>query len=127
MEKQAPNQYSTLLECVTALEEQGYTDALKMTEATFHHDTTPLDPADFQVDNYHRFEGPTDPADMSVVYAVSSEKHGIKGLLIGSYGSNPSAIVQKMLRDVNVTHFPWIKGATRPVEAIRPGSNAKVS
>ena len=123
----APNQYSTLLECVTALEAQGYVDALSMSDTVFTNGSRSLDPAEFQVDSYHRFEGPTDPADMSVVYAVSSDNLGIKGLLIGSYGSDPSVMLQKMLRDVNVTHFPWLKGSTRPVEAIRAGTSSKIS
>lgn len=127
MEKNAPNQFSTLLECVNALEAQGYVDPLTMSATAFNSGSRSLDPADFRVDSYHRFEGPTDPADMSVVYAVSSASLGIKGLLIGSYGSDPSVMLQKMLRDVNVTHFPWLQGSTRPVQAIRAGASTKIS
>lgn len=126
MEKQAPNQFSTLLECVTALEEQGYTDVFSLSEATLDHGCESLDPSDFQVDSYHRFEGPTDPADMSVVYAVSSKKHGLKGLVIGAYGSDTGDMVRKLMCDVDVTHFPWLHGLTRPVEPIRAGSSGKV-
>lgn len=126
MEKNIPNQYSTLLECVVALKKLGYTDPLSMTEATFRNGNKSLDPAEFTVDSYHRFEGQTDPADMSVVYAVSSGSLGLKGLLIGAYGSEPSGMAQKLLRDVKITHFPWLKGDTRPVEAIDPGSSVKV-
>lgn len=126
MEEQAPNQFSTLLECVKALEAQGYTDILSMRNATLNHGCRSLDPGDFRVDSYHRFEGPSDPADMGVVYAVSSEKHGLKGLVIGAYGSDTGDLVQKLLCDVQVTHYPWLHGLTRPVQSIPPGSNVKI-
>lgn len=126
MEKQAPNQFSTLLECVKALEEQGYTDEFTLNEAELCHGSRSLDPAEFQVDSYHRFEGPTDPADMSVVYAVSSGSLGMKGLIIGAYGSETDDLVRKLMRHLDITHQPWLQGDTQPVEPIRAGASGKV-
>ena len=82
----------TLAEAVNDLRARGYADELELTEHDgFHHRKAPLTPEDFRIDEYHRFEGPSDPADMSIVYAISSDKLGLKGLLV-NWKSTISAI-----------------------------------
>jgi len=82
------NRFRTLADAVNTLQRAGYTDELLLNEHGLQKGGKPLDPADFRIDSFHRFEGPSDPADMSIVYAVSSERLGIKGLLIGAYGAS---------------------------------------
>jgi hypothetical protein len=45
-----------------------------------------LAPKEFEVDPYDRFEGPTNPADESVLYAISRAKFNLKGTLVNGYG-----------------------------------------
>ncbi len=44
-----------------------------------------LSPEDFEVVEVYRFEGMTDPADSSVLYAIESTD-GLKGMLVNAYG-----------------------------------------
>ena len=53
---------------------------------------------EFKVDNYYRFEGPSDPGDQSIVYAISSDVHDIKGVLVNAYGIYSEPITDKMLK-----------------------------
>jgi len=71
-----------------------------------------LDPSSFTIDPFHRFEGPSDPADMSIVYAISSDQLGMKGLIVGAYGPEAEAHIQKMVRPLKAHHNV---GSTQPV------------
>lgn len=41
---------------------------------------------DFIADYVFRFEGQTDPADQHIIYAISSHKHHIKGIVHSAFG-----------------------------------------
>jgi len=57
-------------------------------------------PEDFVVDKHYRFEGTTDPADEAIVYAISSEKHHIKGVLINGYGPSSAPLTDKLIASI---------------------------
>ena len=119
------NRYETLSEAVEDLKRLGYTDELELSEDRFCHHQAPLQPEDFKIDEFHRFEGPSDPADMSIVYAVSSEKLGLKGLLINAFGTYASGVVQRMVSALEPhAHQPG-EGGVRPVQPAKPGENVK--
>ncbi len=90
--KGVPYSYITLSEAVNDLAKRGYTtDFLLQSEKDClicHNNTMELSPEDFVIDEVHRFEGMTDPADESIVYAISSEKYGVKGIVINSFGAD---------------------------------------
>lgn len=97
--------YSTLLEAVNGLQARGYADDLVLAERHLVCDARSLnlDPADFHIDEFHRFEGNSDPEDQSIVYAISSDKHGLKGILVNAYGPDASAMTQEMVQKL-ATH-----------------------
>ena len=72
----ADNQYATLSGAVDDLKKKGYTDELTLTEEGLFNNAHPLEPSQFTIESFHRFEGPSDPADMSIVYAIRSERTG---------------------------------------------------
>ncbi len=91
--------YSTLSEAVNDLQKRGYTDDLS-------HDGSylictarglSLDPAEFEIDEFHRFEGNSDPEDQSIVYAISSTKHAVRGILVNAFGPDASALTQALV------------------------------
>jgi len=90
--RNATYSYGTLSEAVNDLQKRGYiTDFLISEEEDCflcQQGTLQLSPEEFCIDEVYRFEGMTDPGDESIVYAVSSEAHGIKGLIINSYGAD---------------------------------------
>lgn len=116
------NRYTTLTQAVEALKERGYTDELELSDDAFCHHKAPLSPEDFTIDEYHRFEGPSDPADMSIVYAISSEKLGLKGLLVNAFGTYASTVVQRMVHHLDA--HPEERHV-QPVQAAPPGGNVK--
>ncbi len=91
--------YETVTDALTDLEKRGYTLNFNLQHDHLHcaeHELA-LYPADFQIDEVHRFEGNTDPADEAVVYAISSEKHAAKGVLVDGYGASSGAVAVEIL------------------------------
>jgi hypothetical protein len=117
------NQYATLAEAMADLKKQGYTDELTLTEHGLSNSAGPLDPSKFTIDSFHRFEGPSDPADMSIVYAVSSEELGIKGLLVGDYGANAQGFIHRMVKKLPAHEH---EGHVQPVQPVPFGASVKV-
>jgi|SRR5690554_1154283 hypothetical protein len=84
--------YDTLSEAVNDLIRRGYTvDFLKMKEnnnLVWQGKDLELSPEEFVIDELYRFEGMTDPGDESIVFAISSPVHALKGIVINSYGAD---------------------------------------
>ena len=57
---------------------------------------------EFEVDEYFRFDNDSDPADQSILYAISSEKYNLKGVLINSYGIYSEKITDEMVDKLNM-------------------------
>lgn len=96
--------YDTVSEAVNDLKSLGYTkDFSMMSEPDClicHNTSVALSPEDFEIDNYYRFEGNSDPGDAMIVYAISSTCSDIKGIVVNGYGmytdNLSSAIVNKL-------------------------------
>lgn len=97
-------QPDTITETIAALRSEGYTedfnlrqDCLECSNGQFRifHD-------EFKVDDFYRFEGMSDPADNSILYAISSDKYGLKGILINAYGIYSEPIVDEMLEKLKI-------------------------
>ena len=43
------------------------------------------------------FEGQTDPADEAILYAISSDNHAIKGMLVSGYGIYTEGVTDELL------------------------------
>jgi len=56
-----------------------------------------LNPAQFEILQHHRFEGNSDPADSSVVYAVASSDGSLKGVLVSAYGMYADTASEEMI------------------------------
>ncbi len=117
------NQYSTMTAAVNDLQAQGYTDELTLTEDGLFNNATPLNPKEFCIDSFHRFEGPSDPADMAIIYAISSKRMGLKGLLIGEYGANAQDFIHQMVQPLQVHAPEKTPDGVQPAKP--PGSDAK--
>lgn len=96
--------FDTVSEATAELKKMGYTlDFSIMTEeeCLFCHITkTALSPDDFEIDDFYRFEGESDPGDSMIVYAISSKNKILKGIVVNGYGiysdNANSAIVKKL-------------------------------
>lgn len=80
--------YDTLSEATKDLKKRGYTRDFYLTHDQIECkelDTT-YAPSEFSVEEYYRFEGTSNPGDMSVVYAIKSND-GEKGILVDAFGT----------------------------------------
>ncbi len=91
--------YDTLSQAVNDLQQRGYTDDLTLQDECLvcSGKHTSLHPDEFQIDEFHRFEGASDPGDSSIVYAVSSDQHDVKGILVNAFGADASRLTQRMV------------------------------
>lgn len=90
----------TLSQQIKELQEKGFTANFDTLEDSLVNlkDKTEVDMNDFEVDEYYRFEGMTNPSDASILYAIHT-KDGTKGTLVESYGASSSvskAIAKKL-------------------------------
>ncbi len=111
----AKHSYGTLSTCVNDLQKRGYDTDLEINERGLYSRVreTPLDPEKFTIDEFYRFEGTSDPADMSIVYAISSEELGIKGIVVNAFGTYASGVVDRMVSRLDV-HAMIPKDRTQP-------------
>lgn len=99
--------YETLSEAVDDLVKRGYnTDFLINDEKeciVCGSKNIELSPDDFEIDEVYRFEGMSDPEDSSIVFAISSKKNEIKGVVVNSFGADfsyrSSKLVEHLLRN----------------------------
>ncbi len=92
--------YDTLVEALNDLNKRGYTYDFNLKENCLYCQS--LDQTftskDFDVVEHYRFEGASDPGDLSEVYAIETG-NGIKGVLTDGYGISSSLsaeMVQKL-------------------------------
>lgn len=91
--------YDTLSKAVDGLKEKGFTEELTLEPDGIQvkEKDLKISPKEFEVKNTFRFEGMTNPGDSSVVYAITSEQHDVKGLLIEAYGTYADPLTSEML------------------------------
>ncbi len=80
--------YGTLSETINGLKKEDYTHDfnIKTDYIVCSQTNVKLSPDDFEIDKVYRFEGASNPDDQSILYAISSPKFGVKGVLINGYG-----------------------------------------
>lgn len=81
------NQYDTLAQATKALRDRGYASEFHFTNEGLinKENNRSYDEHNLEIVEYHRFEGISNPSDMSVIYALESED-GCKGVIISPYG-----------------------------------------
>jgi hypothetical protein len=98
--------YDTLLDALNDLKQRGYTidfnlafDHVKCNETGVC-----LLPSQFEITEYYRFEGISDPEDSSVIFAIESKDGTMKGILVSAYGVYSDALSAEMLQKLMVHH-----------------------
>ncbi len=109
--------YETLVDATNDLMKRGYTANLSMEGDTIDDKAQNIHMTadDFEIDEFYRFEGASNPADMSIVYAVSSPKYNLKGIIVNAYGTyadDSSSAIQAKLHHYQVSDN--LHGKDRP-------------
>lgn len=91
--------YDTLVEAINALRKQGYTEDFNLQENCLEciSGKQQLAPNEFEIDKFFRFEGESNPDDSSILYAISSDEHDLKGVLVNSYSIYSDNLSDEML------------------------------
>ena len=94
------NPMTTVSEVLNILKERGYTVDFNLRGSYLECGGNPLKifPGEFMIDKHYRFEGPSDPSDEAIVYAISSPKYDIKGVLVNGYGISSDNITAEMIK-----------------------------
>ena len=99
----------TLAACINKLVLDGFTEDYKVTEEgelTSLKDNSTYSPNQVHVVNFFRFEGASDPADNSILYAIETDD-GKKGTLTDAYGPYADLHVTKFFKQVeNIAKKP---------------------
>ncbi|MEQ8909771.1 MAG: phosphoribosylpyrophosphate synthetase [Vicingaceae bacterium] len=95
------NSYDTLSEATKSLRERGFKEEVEILNSEhIKLGNQKLGADDVKIEEFHRFEGMTNPGDMSIVYAVSTASGNHKGLLINSFGAKASADVNDFIKNI---------------------------
>jgi hypothetical protein len=95
----------TLASCLNKLTLAGYTEDFKAGERgllSLQHEKI-YEPSQIQINDFYRFEGASDPADNSILYAIETDD-GIKGTLVDAYGPYADSKVVAFMEEVEQLH-----------------------
>jgi hypothetical protein len=95
----------TLVEVHTKLLADGYKEEFTVADNILKALSTgkQYTPAEVSIVNFFRFEGQTDPADSSIMYALETND-GTKGTLVDAYGPDADADKTQFIREVENMH-----------------------
>ncbi len=95
--------YETLSEALNDLNKRGFThnfniecDSIECKDLSLK-----INPSDFEITEFYRFEGDSNPGDEEVVYAITS-KDGIKGTLVDAYGIYSGKLTDELLGKLKI-------------------------
>jgi hypothetical protein len=95
---------STLSGTMSRLRSEGYTEDFNLRENCIEcrEGHYKMAPSEFKIDSFYRFEGETDPSDEAILYAISSDKFRLKGLLVNGYGLSSDPLTDDMIQKLKV-------------------------
>ena len=87
-----------LYQQMNSLKEEGYTVEFELSNNKILDHTSDKSYAidEFDVIQIFRFEGASNPADNSILYAIKTA-HGDKGVLLGAYGVDGEEVSKEMI------------------------------
>jgi len=113
--------YDTLTEAMETLQSRGYTqqfgpkgDYLENTTAEVK-----VKSDEFNVDEFYRFEGPSDPGDEMTLYAISCN-NGMKGVFVAAQGTYGVEASPELMAKFDVSNRDGVNtdGAVKPMDGL---------
>jgi hypothetical protein len=92
--------YDTVSQAVNGLKERGYTLDFNLKSNSIECEGQKFNPKDFEISEFHRFEGNSDPGDEAIVYAIES-KNGMKGVLVNAFGVYSEPLSDEMIKKLS--------------------------
>ena len=91
--------------CLKFLEDKGYKDQFRVEKkslVSLKESKKKYKPKDVKAVNFYRFEGISDPDDMSILYAIET-CDGTKGTLIDAYGHYSDEATGVFMQEVDIS------------------------
>ncbi|MCB0707190.1 MAG: hypothetical protein KDC34_17860 [Saprospiraceae bacterium] len=97
------NKYKTQLEALNALSLKGYKSDFRVEDGKFilRENKKKYNPGELKIVEYHRFEGMSNPADSSVVFAILAAD-GHRGILTSAYGTYSDPALMELLEKIQI-------------------------
>jgi len=95
--------YNGLAEAINDLKKRGYKEDFNLQPTCVECRSLKLqwNPEKFTIDEFHRFEGMSNPDDNSIVFAISAAD-GVKGVLVDAYGVYAESLNEDMIRKLKM-------------------------
>jgi hypothetical protein len=96
--------YVTLSETMNELRKEGYVEDFNLQQNCLEcrNGQFKVFAEEFKVDKFFRFEGDSNPSDAAILYAISSDVHHLKGVLVNAYGIYSEPVTDEMLRKLEI-------------------------
>ena len=93
---------NTMVDCVNSLVRNGFTEDFKARQSGLESlsSHTVYKPNEIRILNFYRFEGESDPADNSILYAIETSD-GKRGTLVDAYGHYADSKVTRFMHEVD--------------------------
>ena len=102
-----------MLDALNDLKERGFTLDFNLANGVLHNSNqeVTLSPDDFEICEFYRFEGMSQPDDMSIVYAIKSDKYNVKGVFVNAYGTYADDTSEALLKKLDTHKVILNKGS----------------
>ena len=96
--------YVTLTETMNDLRKEGYVEDFNLQQNCLEcrNGKFKVFADEFKVDKYYRFEGDSNPSDSAILYAISSDNHQLKGILVNAYGIYSEPVTDELLQKLEI-------------------------
>lgn len=96
--------YDTTTEALNDLKKRGYTIDFNIAfnKLICRDEIHMLEPGEFEITEFYRFEGDSNPADEEALYAIESKDGRIKGVLTTTFGTYADAISEDLLKQLTM-------------------------
>jgi len=103
MKKFEKTAMTTLVKCTNNLQTEGYTENFVVKQNGIEALSLKKEykPWQVKINSFYRFEGESDPADNSILYAIETED-GVKGMIVDAYGVYSNSLIDEFIRKVPV-------------------------
>ena len=109
--------FTTLTEAMEDLRARGYTHEFgpQRDHLVEQSTDTKLKSEEFEVNEFYRFEGTSDPGDEMTLYAITAT-NGMKGVFVSAQGTYANEVSPALMAKFNVDH-PHVNtdGAVQPI------------
>jgi len=98
-----PQEYASEIDAMRDLRQRGFAADLEFRDGALRETSTGrrFRPDELAIVEHHRFEGESDPEDMSVVYALESDD-GVRGIVVDAFGAYADPALAAFLEKVKV-------------------------